>query len=92
MFALAVRFDLRPDAGSGFDALVAELLPQVRSAEPGTLLYVCTRDTEKLESVRICFEVYANWEAFEEHERQETRGATRRVVGGSAARASSPSS
>jgi quinol monooxygenase YgiN len=71
MFALAVRFDLRPVAGQGFDALVTELLPQVRAKEPGTLLYVCAKDVDEPELVRVFFEVYRDRESFEEHERQE---------------------
>jgi quinol monooxygenase YgiN len=70
MFALAVRFDLQPGAGDGFDELVAALLPQVRAKEPGTLLYVCSRDQDD-PNVRVFFEVYRDREAFDEHEHQE---------------------
>src|SRR4051794_27573358 len=41
VFALVVRFDLLdPSAAERFDALVADLLPQIAAHEPGTLSYL----------------------------------------------------
>jgi quinol monooxygenase YgiN len=71
VFALFVRFDLRPGAADGFDALVNEMLPLVRSHEPGTLVYVCTKDLAAPESARLFFELYRDRAAFDDHERQE---------------------
>jgi quinol monooxygenase YgiN len=70
VFALFVRFDLKSGAATDFDALVDELLPLVRSREPGTLVYVCTKDAGAPESARLFFELYRDREAFDEHERQ----------------------
>jgi quinol monooxygenase YgiN len=70
LFALFVRFDLRPGAGESFDALVADLLPLVRQHEPGTVAYVCTRDAKAPDTGRLFFEAYRDRNAFEEHERQ----------------------
>ncbi|MGH3860740.1 putative quinol monooxygenase [Actinokineospora sp.] len=70
MWALAVRFDLRDEnAAAGFDALVAELVPQITEHEPGTLVYaVHSIEGEPLS--RVFYELYASREAFDEHERQ----------------------
>ncbi len=71
MFSLVVRFDcVDDDAAEKFDALIAELVPQIGSAEPGTLLYVTTTVAgEPL--ARVFFEVYRDRDAFDAHERQE---------------------
>jgi quinol monooxygenase YgiN len=61
---------LKPGAGAGFDAPVAELLPLVRSHEPGTLVYVCTKDVDAPDGARRFFELCRDREAFAEHERQ----------------------
>ena len=70
MFAIVVRFDLLdPDAAARFDAMVAELLPQIAAHEPGTLTYaVHTVNDEPLS--RVFYECYRDRPAFEEHERQ----------------------
>jgi quinol monooxygenase YgiN len=40
MFGLSVRFTCKdPRSAEGFDALVAETVPQIRQHEPGTLVY-----------------------------------------------------
>lgn len=71
MFALVVRFDLQPDAGARFDALVADLLPAIEREEPGTLLYACTKVVDTDPPARVFFEVYADGGAFQHHEDQE---------------------
>jgi quinol monooxygenase YgiN len=71
LFALFVRFDLKPSGAAGFDDLVSELVPLVRLHEPGTLAYVCAKDHADPEGGRLFFEVYRDREAFDEHERQE---------------------
>ncbi len=70
MFGLVVRFDLRLGAAVGFDRLVAETLPLIVSSEPGTLVYA-TQAVEGEPDVRIFYELYRDWDAFDEHERQE---------------------
>ena len=68
MFAIAVRFDLPdPAAAEAFDALVREVLPGIRSEEPGTLLYAThTVDGEPL--ARVFYEVYRDRQAHAAHE------------------------
>ncbi|KIH96650.1 antibiotic biosynthesis monooxygenase [Streptomonospora alba] len=70
MFGLAVRFTLKDeDSASGFDALVAETLPQIRESEPGTLVYaVHTVEEKPLE--RYFYELYRDRAAFDAHEQQ----------------------
>lgn len=70
MFGLAVRFTCN-DAASAekFDALVAETLTQIRTREPGTLIYaVHTVDDKPLE--RFFYELYRDRDAFDAHESQ----------------------
>lgn len=70
MFAIAVRFDLiDPDAAARFDALVADLLPQIAAHEPGTLTYaVHLVDDAPLS--RFFYEVYTDRAAHRAHEAQ----------------------
>ncbi|GAA4899935.1 putative quinol monooxygenase [Streptomonospora salina] len=70
MFGLAVRFTLKDEeSASGFDALVAETLPQIREGEPGTLVYAVHRVEDKpLE--RYFYELYRDRAAFDAHEQQ----------------------
>ncbi len=71
MFSLVARFDcLDDDAAEKFDALIAELVPHIESAEPGTLVYV-TNTVEDEPLARVFFEVYRDRDAFDVHERQE---------------------
>ena len=68
MFALVVRFDLLdPAAADAFDALVAQVLPGIRSSEPGTLLYA-THTVEGEPLARLFYEVYRDREAHAAHE------------------------
>ena len=69
MFALVVRFDLRPGAGGDFDLLVASATAQIRMEEPDTLLYLCHAVQDE-PNARIFYELYRNREAFEAHEVQ----------------------
>ncbi len=69
MFALVVRFDLRPETLDAFDRLVAGVTSGIRSMEPGTLLYLCHR-VEGEPTARIFFELYRDREAFHTHEVQ----------------------
>jgi len=71
VFGLVVRFDCVDGAAAEeFDALVAELVPRIEAAEPGTLLYV-TNTVEGEPLARVFFEVYRDRDAFDAHERQE---------------------
>jgi quinol monooxygenase YgiN len=70
VFALVVRFDLVDEAAAaGFDRLVAETLPGIRSHEPGTVLYATHRVADA-PLARIFYEVYRDRAAFEDHLRQ----------------------
>jgi quinol monooxygenase YgiN len=68
MFALVVRFELHPGQGPAFDALMARTVPAIRTAEPGTLVYVCCR-VDGAPDARLFMELYTDRAAFEQHER-----------------------
>jgi quinol monooxygenase YgiN len=70
MFALNVRFRcLDTESAAGFDQLVAQTVPEIRSREAGTLVYaVHTVEGKPLE--RIFYELYRDRAAFDEHEDQ----------------------
>lgn len=70
MFALVVRFDLRPGAGEAFDRLVADTAARIRGEEPGTLLYLCHRITDEPDA-RVFYELYRDRDAFQAHEAME---------------------
>lgn len=68
-YALAVRFTTRDaDAAQQFDALVDRTLEGIRH-EPGTLAYVVHVPTDAPND-RVFYELYADEDAFQEHERQ----------------------
>lgn len=67
MFALVVRFDLRPGTEEAFDQLVTEATASIRSKEPGTLLYLC-HSVKAAPHARVFYELYRNDEAFQAHE------------------------
>lgn len=70
MFALIVRFELRDvESAEVFDRLVAETVPGIRSAEPGTLIYA-VHPVEGASLARMFYELYESREAFEVHEAQ----------------------
>ncbi|GAB7109000.1 hypothetical protein JCM4814A_73140 [Streptomyces phaeofaciens JCM 4814] len=68
-FGLFVRFTLREGAGEAFDALMRETTAAIQAHEPGTLVYAC-HQVEGAPNERIFYELYADLDAFEEHERQ----------------------
>ncbi|WP_436493446.1 putative quinol monooxygenase [Actinokineospora sp. HUAS TT18] len=71
MWALVVRFDLRDEsAAAEFDALVADLTPRIAAEEPGTLVYA-VHTIEGTPLSRLFYEVYADKNAFDQHEQQE---------------------
>ncbi len=68
VFALVVRFDLHDTAAAtAFDALVAEVLPQIAAHEPGTLVYA-THVVEDEPLARVFYEVYTDRDAHRAHE------------------------
>ncbi|WP_309056210.1 antibiotic biosynthesis monooxygenase [Streptomyces sp.] len=69
-FGLVVRFHLRDaEAATAFDALVEETLKGIQAHEPGTLAYV-VHAVEDEPNTRLFYELYADREAFEQHEQQ----------------------
>jgi quinol monooxygenase YgiN len=70
MYGLTVLFSLHPGHGEAFDRLVAETLPDIKSHEPGTLVYAVHEVHDQPEA-RVFYELYRDRAAFEEHERQE---------------------
>lgn len=66
MFALVVRFELKPEAVDAFDDLTARTLTGIKD-EAGTLLYLTSRVTDAPLS-RVFVEVYADEAAFAAHE------------------------
>ncbi|WP_369696864.1 putative quinol monooxygenase [Streptomyces sp. XD-27] len=69
-YGLIVRFELHDAAAAtAFDALVDKTLKGIKENEPGTLVYVSHRVPGEPD-VRVFYELYADREAFEEHERQ----------------------
>lgn len=69
MYALVVRFEVRPESVAAFDRLVAQTLEEIREYEPRTLTYLPTAVVDAPAS-RVFIEVYEDEAAFVEHERQ----------------------
>ncbi|MER8162978.1 antibiotic biosynthesis monooxygenase [Streptomyces sp. NPDC094472] len=69
-FALVARFELRDEAGAdAFDALVEQMLADIKVHEPGTLAYIVhTVPDEPL--TRIFYELYEDQAAFDRHQEQ----------------------
>jgi quinol monooxygenase YgiN len=67
MFALVVRFDLRPGTESEFDRLVEMTTARIRAEEPGTLLYLC-HTVQGAPGARVFYELYRDHDAFLAHE------------------------
>lgn len=67
MFALVVRFTVRPGAGAAFDALVAETIREIRTHEPGTVIYL-THERAEHPDERVFYEAYRDRGAFDAHE------------------------
>ncbi|MFD7451215.1 putative quinol monooxygenase [Kitasatospora sp. NPDC059827] len=69
-FGLVVRFVAHDaTAAQAFDVLAEDALNGIRAKEPGTLVYVNHAVADE-PCVRVFYELYADREAFEEHERQ----------------------
>ena len=69
MFALVVRFTLRPEHVEDFDALVERTLIGI-AEEPGTLVYLTHQRTDD-PNERVFYEAYADAEAFAQHEQAD---------------------
>lgn len=70
MFALVVRFEVRPDHVDAFDALVSKTLAGIADTEPGTVVYVNhVRPDHPTECV--FYECYRDVGAFDAHEDQD---------------------
>jgi quinol monooxygenase YgiN len=68
MFALVVRFDCRDEAAAArFDELTAEVVGQITTNEPDTLLYA-THAVEGEPLARVFYEVYRDRSAFQTHQ------------------------
>ncbi|GIG28176.1 putative quinol monooxygenase [Cellulomonas marina] len=68
MFAIVVRFDLPDEAAAArFDALVAEIVPDIHAQEPGTLVYT-THRVDDAPLSRLFYEVYRDRAAHAAHE------------------------
>ncbi|WP_244269111.1 putative quinol monooxygenase [Mycobacterium parascrofulaceum] len=67
LFALLVRFSVRPGHEDAFDALVAHTLAAITADEPDTIVYASHTAVDE-PSVRVFYECYRNHDAFEAHE------------------------
>ena len=70
MFALVVRFEVKPGSLEAFDSLTAETLPGIREKEDGTVLYVTCAVGDSPQS-RVFLEIYRDDVAFREHEEND---------------------
>lgn len=70
MFGLAVRFTCKDEeSAKAFDVLVAETVRQIRTQEPGTIVYA-VHAVEGKPLQRIFYELYRDRDAFQAHESQ----------------------
>jgi len=70
MFGLSVRFTCKDTVSAkAFDAMAAEMVPQIRQHEPGTLVYA-VHEVEGKPLERIFYELYRDRAAFDAHEGQ----------------------
>jgi quinol monooxygenase YgiN len=67
LFALLVRFSVRPGHEDAFDALVAETLAAIAAEEPDTIVYASHTAAEE-PTVRVFYECYRSHDAFQAHE------------------------
>lgn len=67
MFALVVRFEVRPDRLAEFDQLAAETLTEIQLNDPGTLIYLIHQRADRPHE-RVFYEAYADTDAFDAHE------------------------
>ncbi|HET9442280.1 MAG TPA: antibiotic biosynthesis monooxygenase [Acidimicrobiales bacterium] len=65
-----MRFDLAPGHAEAFDRLAHETVAEVKTKEPGTIVYACHRVAGD-DSARVFYELYRDQAAFDEHERQD---------------------
>jgi quinol monooxygenase YgiN len=71
MFALVVRFECRDEtAAQHFDELTAEVVREIATKEPGTVVYA-THAVEDEPLARVFYEVYRDRDAFQMHETAE---------------------
>jgi quinol monooxygenase YgiN len=68
MFALVVRFELRPETVDEFDRLVGQALTGIRE-ERGTLMYLVSR-VEDAPLSRVFVEIYTDRAALDAHEQE----------------------
>jgi quinol monooxygenase YgiN len=66
-YGLVVRFELLDSHEEAFDALTAETLAAIRTAEAGTLVYLTHRETTAPRT-RVFYELYRTEADFEAHE------------------------
>jgi quinol monooxygenase YgiN len=67
LFALLVRFSVRPGREDAFDALAAQTLAAIAAEEPDTIVYVSHTVADE-PNVRVFYECYRSHGAFQEHE------------------------
>ncbi len=68
MYGLCVRFTCQDQASAkAYDQLVAETIEAIKTDEPGTLVYASHR-VESHPLQRICYELYRDKAAFDDHE------------------------
>ena len=70
-FGLVVRFTLRPGGAEQFDALAREAVTGIAAHEPRTLAYA-VHTVEGEPDLRVFYELYADEDAWREHEGQPT--------------------
>ncbi|RZS91191.1 quinol monooxygenase YgiN [Motilibacter rhizosphaerae] len=81
MFGIVVRFDLQDEAAAArFDALVAEVLPGIRSEEPGTLVYT-THHVKDDPLARVFYELYRDEQGHADHEARPATAAFLHEIG-----------
>ncbi|MEM9562171.1 MAG: antibiotic biosynthesis monooxygenase [Actinomycetota bacterium] len=68
-FGLVVDFTIKPGHTDAFDELMRKTVADIRRHEPRTLAYV-VQTVEGDPQRRVFYELYADAEAFEHHERQ----------------------
>jgi quinol monooxygenase YgiN len=69
MFALVVRFQVRPERVVDFDRLVEQTIARIDEEEPGTLTYLATTVDDDAHA-RVFIEIYEDESAFAVHEEQ----------------------
>lgn len=69
LFALIVTHSVKPGREAEFDRLVSAVVPAIGEHEPGTLAYVCHSVSDE-PGLRILYELYADRDAFDDHENQ----------------------